>query len=66
MSQLTDGELMAALSEREFGQQTAMADRPPPPSKPARTPRKPPNAGTVREARCVHPLGANGSHSNVE
>ena len=48
ISQLTDGELMATLSEREYGQHTAKADRPPPPPKPARTPRKPSNSRTSK------------------
>jgi hypothetical protein len=65
ISELTDGELMAALSEREFGQPTAMVDRPPPPPKPARTPRKPADAGTSKRPAAVEP-GANESHSNVE
>jgi hypothetical protein len=40
VSQLTDGELMAEISERELGQSITKADRPPPPPKPARMPRK--------------------------
>jgi hypothetical protein len=65
ISELTDGELMAVLSEREFGQHTAMADRPPPPPKPARTPRKPVDGGTSERPGALAP-GANESHSNVE
>jgi hypothetical protein len=39
--QLTDGELLAVLSERQYGQYTPKGDRPPPPLKPARMPRHP-------------------------
>jgi hypothetical protein len=65
ISQLTDGELMAALSEREFGEHTEKADRPPPPPKPARTPRKPTKSRTS-ERPGVLPPGASESHSNVD
>jgi hypothetical protein len=65
ISELTDGELMAVLSEREFGQHTAVADRPPPPPKPARTPRKPADAGRSERPAALAP-GANEGHSNVE
>jgi hypothetical protein len=58
VSQYTDGELMAALSERQYGQCTAKADRPPPPPKPARMPRKPSNSRTSKEPP-VLPQGAN-------
>jgi hypothetical protein len=40
VGQFTDGELMATISERQYGQYTPKADRPPPPPKPARMPRK--------------------------
>jgi hypothetical protein len=65
ISELTDGELMASLSEREFGQYTAKADRPPPPPRPARTPRKPSNVGRS-ERPAVPPPGANEPHSSVD
>jgi hypothetical protein len=64
VGQLTDGELMASLSEREFGQYTAKADRPPPPPRPARTPRQPSNSKTTEKA--VRSSEANGLHSNVD
>jgi hypothetical protein len=65
MSQITDGELMAAISERQYGQSTPEADRPPPPSKPARMPRKPRGSRTSTEPP-VLPSGANELRSNVD
>jgi hypothetical protein len=65
VGQFTDGELMAAISERQYGQYTPKADRPPPPPKPARMPRKPANAGTSKRPAAIAP-GANESHSNVD
>jgi hypothetical protein len=46
VGQFTDGELMAAISERRYGQYTPNAYRPPPPPKPARMPRKTFNVGS--------------------
>jgi hypothetical protein len=65
ISQLTDGELMAALSEREFGKHTEKADRPPPPPKPARTPRKPTKPKTS-ERPGISPPAASEPHSSVD
>jgi hypothetical protein len=65
VSQLTDGEIMAEISTREFGQSTTKVDRPPPPPKPARTPRKRVDAGTSERPANLAP-GANESHSNVD
>jgi hypothetical protein len=49
VGQFTDGELMATISERQYGQYTPKADRPPPPPKPARMPRKPSKSRTSTE-----------------
>jgi hypothetical protein len=64
VGQFTDGELMAAISERQYGQYTPKADRPPPPPKPARTPRNPSNSRTSEKA--ARSSEANGLHSNVD
>jgi hypothetical protein len=58
VGQFTDGELMATISERQYGQSTPKADRPPPPPKPARMPRKPSNV-VPSERPAVLPSGAN-------
>ena len=63
--QFTDGELMAAISERQYGQSTPKADRPPPPPKPARMPRKPSKSRTSKKPP-VLPSGANELYSNME
>jgi hypothetical protein len=65
VGQFTDGELMATISERQYGQSTPKADRPPPPPKPARMPRKPPKSRTV-DKPSVLPAGASRLHSNVD
>jgi hypothetical protein len=65
VGQFTDGELMAVISERQYGQSTAKADRPPPPPKPARTPRKPSNPRTSGKPSVGSPE-ANGLHSKVD
>jgi hypothetical protein len=56
VGQFTDGELMATISERQYGQYTPKADRPPPPPKPARMPRRPCKSRTPTEPP-VLPLG---------
>jgi hypothetical protein len=61
----TDGELMATISERQYGQYTPKADRPPPPPKPARMPRKRSESRTSTEPP-VLPSGANELHSNAD
>jgi hypothetical protein len=63
VSQLTDGELMAAISERQYGQTTPKADRPPPPPKPARMPRK---SRTSKEPSVLPPSATNELHSNMD
>ena len=55
ISQFTDGELMAVLRERQFGQHTAKADRSPPPPKPARMPRKTSKSRTSTEPPVLPP-----------
>src|SRR5580700_1008629 len=65
VGRFTDGELMAAISERQYGQYTPNADRPPPPPKPARMPRKPSKSRTSTEPP-VLPSGTNELHSNVD
>jgi hypothetical protein len=50
VGQFTDGELMAAISERQYGQYTPKADRPPPPPKPARMPCKPSKSRTPEKS----------------
>jgi hypothetical protein len=63
--QFTDGELMAAISERQYGQYTPKADRPPPPPKPARMPRKPCKSRTSKEPP-VLPSATNELYSNID
>jgi hypothetical protein len=65
MGQFTDGELMAAISERQYGQSTPTADRSPPPPKPARMPRKTSNSRTSSEPP-VLPPATNELHSNMD
>jgi hypothetical protein len=65
VGQFTDGELMATISERQYGQSTPKADRPPPPPKPARMPHKTSNSRTSKEPP-VPPAGANELHSNAD
>ena len=65
ISQFTDGELSAAISERQYGQSTPKADRPPPPPKPARVPRKPRKSRTSKEPP-VRPPGVNELHFNSD
>ena len=63
--QFTDGELLAAISERQYGQSTPQADRSPPPPKPARMPRKPCKSRTSKEPPVPRP-GVNELHFNAE
>jgi hypothetical protein len=65
VSRFTDGELAAAISERQYGRYTPKADRPPPPPKPARMPRNPWSSRTS-EKPSVLPSGANEPHSDVD
>jgi hypothetical protein len=65
VGQFTDGELMAAISERQYGQYTPKADRPPPPPKPARMPRKTSKSRTSTEPP-VPPPGVNEVHLNSD
>jgi hypothetical protein len=61
VGQFTDGELMATISERQYGQHTPKADRSPPPPKPARMPRRPCKSRTSTEPP-VPPPGVNEVH----
>jgi hypothetical protein len=65
VGQFTDGELMAAISERQYGQSTPTADRAPPPPKPARMPRKPCESRTSTDAP-IPPPGVNEVHLNAD
>jgi hypothetical protein len=65
VGQFTDGELMAAISERQYGQYTPKADRSPPPPKPARMPRRPSNS-RISEKPPGPPPGVNELHSNMD
>jgi hypothetical protein len=61
VGQFTDGELMATISERQYGQYTPKADRSPPPPTPARMPRKPSNLRTLKEP----PVLSSGADENL-
>ena len=65
ISQFTDGELAATISERQYGQHISKADRPPPPPRPARMPRKPPKSRTPDKPPDLAP-GANEPGSDVD
>jgi hypothetical protein len=65
VGRFTDGELMAAISERQYGQYTPKADRPPPPQKPARMPRKTSKSRTSTEPP-VLPRATNELHPNTD
>jgi hypothetical protein len=65
VGQFTDGELMATISERQYGQYTPKADRPPPPQKPARMPRKTSKSRTSTEPP-VLPRATNELHPNTD
>jgi hypothetical protein len=65
VSQFTDGELAAAISERQYGQSTPKADRSPPPPRPARMPRKPRESRTSNEPPVPEPE-ADELHTNSD